>query len=80
MRRMDFDMERPGLVEIGQEVDVTEKRLPFTYYYTIIPAIAMSQNIEPTERLMHRHGTVVEIKPFGTRTVVTVEFPDDNEE
>ena len=77
MRKMEFDMERPGLVTVGQEVEVVEKALPYTYYYTIIPAVAMSRNIPPDERLKTRKGVVVSVEPFGTREVVTVEFDED---
>ena len=35
MRQMEFKMERPGLLEEGQEITVTEGVLPSNYYYTI---------------------------------------------
>ena len=78
-RIMEFDMERKGQLEIGQEVKVYESRLPFAYYYTIIPAVAMSRNIEVTERLMQDTGRVIAIEPFGTREVVKVEFTEEEE-
>ena len=77
MRQMEFDMERPDLVEVGQEVEVVEKALPYTYYYTIVPALAMSRNIDPDKRLVTRKGKVLKVEPFGTREVVTVEFDED---
>ena len=45
MRRMEFKMERQGLLEVGQDVTVTEGLLPSNYYYIIDPALAMSGNI-----------------------------------
>ena len=80
MRILEFDMERPGQLEVGQQVKVTEKRLPFAWYYTIVPAVAMSRNIEPAKRLLAREGKVTEIRPFGTREVVLVEFDEEEED
>ena len=42
MREIVFKMERPGLVEVGQEVDVSESITPVNVNYMIEPAVAMS--------------------------------------
>ena len=67
MREMEFKMERPGLVEPGQTITVTEGILPTSFYYTINPSLAMSGNYELRQRLKSREGTVksIEEKPSG---------------
>ena len=56
MRRIEFKMERPGLLEVGQKITVTEGLLPSNYYYTIDPSLAMSPNIPFRYRLKNREG------------------------
>ena len=75
MRQMEFKMERQGLLEEGQEVNVTESALPTSY--SITPAVAMSKNYQAYERLQSKKGIVKEVKetPRGFYTVV--EFDED---
>ena len=54
MRRIEFKMERPGLLEVGQKITVTEGLLPSNYYYTIDPSLAKSPNIPFRYRLNYR--------------------------
>ena len=61
MRRMEFKMERPGLLKEGDAVTVTEGVLPSNYYYTIDPALAMSGNIPFRERMLARSGRNFEL-------------------
>ena len=78
MRQMEFKMERPGLLQEGDDITVTEGVLPSNYYYTIDPSLAMSPNIPFRERLKARKGRVVKIKENERGFYVTAEFDDDN--
>ncbi|MBO5986180.1 MAG: hypothetical protein J6X14_05230 [Lachnospiraceae bacterium] len=77
MRKMEFKMERPGLVTEGQKVTVTEGVLPSNYYYTIDPSLAMSPNIPFRERLKSKEGVVesVEERPRGFYVTVAFDEP-----
>jgi hypothetical protein len=77
MRTMEFKMERPGLLEEGQDVTITEGLLPSNYYYTIDPSLAMSPNIPFRERLVSRSGKVTRIEENARGFYVTVEFDEE---
>ena len=77
MREMEFKMERPGLLQSGQSVTVTEGVLPTSYYYTIDPSLAMSGNFEFRQRLKSRDGVVKQVEERPAGFYVTVEFPED---
>lgn len=76
MREMEFKMEREGLVEVGQEVEISEGKLPSSYYYTLEPAVAMSANFQFRERLKSDKGIVKEIKETDRGFFVVVEFDE----
>ncbi len=65
MREVSFRMERPGLLKAGDAFEMTESRLNTLsgtmYYYTIEPALAMSDNIPALERLTSLKGTVLRV-------------------
>lgn len=67
MREMEFKMERPGLLSVGDKITVSEGVLPTSFYYTINPSLAMSGNYSQRERLKSREGLVksIEERPRG---------------
>lgn len=73
---MEFKMERPGLLQEGQEVTITEGVLPSNYYYTIDPSLAMSGNFPFREQLKSRKGIVTAIEENARGYYVTVEFDE----
>lgn len=69
-------MERPGLLEAGQKITVTEGLLPSNYYYTIDPSLAMSANIPFRHRLKSREGVVADVTEKARGFYVTAEFDE----
>lgn len=76
VREMEFTMSRPNLVEAGDEVEVTEGKLPSSYYYTIEPAVAMSGNYSTPDRLKSRKGIVKEVGETSRGYYVIAEFDE----
>mgnify|MGYP000626908049 FL=1 len=74
MRTMEFKMERPGLLTVGQKITVTEGVLPSNYYYTIDPSLAMSDNIPFRNRMLAREGIVTDIIENERGFYVTAQF------
>ena len=76
MRTMEFKMERPGLLEVGQHITVTEGVLPSNYYYTIDPSLAMSGNVPFNQRMLAREGEVTDIIENERGFYVTARFEE----
>ena len=74
MRKMEFKMERQGLLTVGQKITVTEGVLPSNYYYTIDPSLAMSGNIPLRNRMLAREGIITDIVENERGFYVTAEF------
>lgn len=76
---MEFKMERPGLVEPGQIVDVTEGVVAAYFYYTIEPAVAMSANYRSWQRLKSGQGKVIDVKQTPQGYYVVCEFDEEDD-
>ena len=77
-RKMEFRMERDGLIQAGDHVELKEDTAStmagIMYYYTIKDAIAMSNN---TKKKLHRFdGTVKSIEASESYWTVTVEIEE----
>lgn len=75
MREMEFKMERQGLVQIGDEVEVIERE-GVNYSYIIEPAVAMSGCYKNRDRLHTTHGIVRDIRENDRGFYVVVAFDE----
>lgn len=77
MRTMEFTIEDNwNMLEIGQEVNIIESKLPTSYYYTIERALGMSKNYSNKERLKIMHGIVKEKNHTEKFNVAVLEFDE----
>lgn len=76
MRTMEFTIENMDAFTIGQELEVTESKLPSAYYYTIEHALGMSGNFRFSERLKTRRGKVVEVKETPRFKIAVLSFDE----
>ena len=76
MRVEEFKMEREDLVKPGDKVSIVEGVLPSSWYYTIVPAVAMSRNYKFTERIKSTEGIVEEIEKTDRGNYVKVRFDE----
>lgn len=80
MRTEEFKMERENLVKKGDTVTITEGELPSSWYYTIVPAVAMSRNYKLSERIKSREGIVEDIVQTERGYFVKVSFDEEQPE
>ena len=76
MRQERFKMEREGLVEKGQEVEISERSaVTGQYTYLVEPSVAMSGIYRTSERIRARKGVIrrIERTEKGFYLIVEVE-------
>ncbi len=76
MRTIEFKMERQGLVEIGQEVEISAHEALSGTSYIIEPAVAMSGCYKGRDRLKSTRGIVRDIKHNDRGYYVVAEFDE----
>ena len=76
MRQEKFKLERPGLLEIGDKVQISEFQSYMNYSYIIEPAVAMSGCYPNAERIRSRKGIVKNIEHTPRGFIVTAEFDE----
>ena len=75
MRDIEFKMERKGLVQIGDKVEIIE-RDGVSYSYIIEPAVAMSGCYAVGDRIKSREGIVKDIRENERGFYVIVSFDE----
>lgn len=78
VKQIEFRMERPNLVKVGDQVEVSARDLQtlqgLMYCYTIEPAIAMSGNIPISNKINQTTGIVSKLEEGPSYWTVTVDF------
>ena len=75
MRQMEFKMERQGLVQVGDKVEVVERE-GFNYSFIIEPAVAMSGCYKSRDRLKSREGIIRDIRENDRGFYIIAEFDE----
>ena len=76
MRQEKFKMERQGLIEIGDEIEISEYQSFMNYSYIIEHAVAMSGCYPNAQRIKARKGIVRNIEHTPRGFIVTAEFEE----
>lgn len=75
MREVEFKMERQGLVNVGDKVEIIERE-GVTYSYIIEPAVAMSGCYSIRDRIKSREGIIKDIRENDRGFYVIVAFDE----
>ena len=74
MRQEKFKMERQGLINVGDEIEISEYQSFMNYSYIIEPAVAMSGCYKNAERIKAKEGIVTNIEHTPQGYYITAEF------
>ena len=75
MRQEKFKMERQGLINVGDEIEISEYQSFMNYSYIIEPAVAMSGCYPNAQRIKTKKGNVKKIsKSYYDSKKQTVNF------
>ena len=78
MRQERFKMEREGLVEEGQEVEISERSaVTGQYTYLVEPSVAMSGIYRTGERIRARKGVIRKIEKTEKGFYLIVEVEEE---
>ena len=79
MRQDRFKMEREGLVEEGQEVEISERSaVTGQYTYLVEPSVEMSGIYRTSERIHARKGIIRKIEKTDKGFYLLVETEDES--
>lgn len=76
MRTEEFKMERQGLVQPGDKVNIIEREGTSSYSYIIDPAVAMSGCYAARDRIKSSSGIVKDVRENSRGFYVVVEFDE----
>jgi hypothetical protein len=76
MREERFKMERKGLVQEGQTVDVSERVNGSLYSYLVEPSVAMSGIYRSNQRIKSDTGVIKKIEETERGFYLIVEFDE----
>lgn len=76
MRQEKFKMERQGLINVGDEIEISEYQSFMNYSYIIEPAVAMSGCYKSRDRLKSKKGVIKDIKENARGFYVIAEFDE----
>lgn len=78
MRQERFKMELEGLVEEGQEVEISERSaVTGQYTYLVEPSVAMSGIYRTRQRIKSRKGIIKEIEKTQRGYYLVVELDEE---